>query len=480
MAGWDDRAVGPMRPGHPGWPAAPPHDWPTGPPPGWPIGRPAAAPTPEPRSRRGVVGAVLALLVVAALAGAALVVTTGGDGDDEEDADRPPASSSTTAIDGPPPTDAPEPPPGDERAWTSFDGGEVTKLVADAETVYVLVDETIVEAYDAEDGTWLWELELFGAPLAFVPLSDRQLLVADDEGAEGTTILVDGATGEELWAVPGHPVPGYRSLGAGVTSPLATSDTVLLSTSGPDSEVLAVDRGTGETRWQVPGDDGSVCGEVVVTTTIDLVDFDEGTAETVGRSPADGSARWTSPGLAGACRDDEIGILGNGVAVVVGVADGATRALVPVDAALDLISSMLSLLSSPVIPLADHVVVMGSSDQMETSIIPRSGGPATWTGVVFPIPVPLTDAVLVVGEGLLVVRTDGTTSEPLPIDDTCEPWFTDEVVVGCAGTELITVALGTEPGETGRVDAGTRVTHVARAGERIVAAADDGSILAFG
>lgn len=496
LAGEDDTRGAPLRPGHEGWPTAPPSEWPSEPPVAWPTGAPRGTgpggtpPDRDPGRRPlGLLGLVVALVVVALVGGAALVVLGGRGGDDATAPDRPadepldddpgsdPTDGSSAPPTGGPATDAAAPPPAGA-AW-SVEADTVSTLVGSAEVVYAHDRRRSITAYGAASGEVLWERPIDGELQALAPLDRGQVLVADAEGG-GRVTLVDAATGDEVWSIDGRPALTYKWISYGAESAERTSDVVLVTDDDDADTVAAIDRATGEAVWEVPGDEAVLCGDVVAVMEIAGDDAVDLVATTVGRGAADGSERWRLPGVPGACRGDELGVMGPGSASVVGI-DGRTRTTIPAEVIDGFDLLFMTGLGVGVVPLGDHVVVPLAGEDLGVGLYPRAGGEPVWTGAATPLPAPFAGHVLVLGDpaDLVSLAADGTASEPLGlVGEGCGPGVAPAAVVTCEGTEVVTRSVATLDAED-RCDVGAPVEQVTVAGERIVVWAG-GRITALG
>ncbi|USZ72922.1 PQQ-binding-like beta-propeller repeat protein [Natronosalvus halobius] len=159
-----------------------------------------------------------------------------------------------------------------EVAWSCDCGGHVA--VVD-ETVYLRADDGSVHAYEAEDGSQLWQTDDLGA--------DRTPAFADGTvyvGGDGLT-AVDAEDGDVRW---------QRDLeySDGIRSPNVADETVFVV---GDGVLYAIDATSGEAHWQFEPDDGEL-HEMSVPID-DGVVFVADETRLYAREASDGSERWT-------------------------------------------------------------------------------------------------------------------------------------------------------------------------------------------
>jgi outer membrane protein assembly factor BamB len=97
-----------------------------------------------------------------------------------------------------------------------------------------------LSALDPATGKTRWSRDIARSPDRITHVGDVVLLTGEDS----RVTALDAATGEQKWrrAIPGQPVPTFRSYGDGLA--------YAVSGSGDGTRVTAVDPQTGATRWQ--------------------------------------------------------------------------------------------------------------------------------------------------------------------------------------------------------------------------------------
>jgi outer membrane protein assembly factor BamB/subtilisin family serine protease/protocatechuate 3,4-dioxygenase beta subunit len=173
-------------------------------------------------------------------------------------------------------------------AWTAEAGGEVlfSSPVIGAGRVFVNTDDGRLVAFDAQDGTRLWEftgsLGMRGAPAV------AGGTVYTGGGVDGGIHALDAATGELRWTVP---TPGRRTI---YTAPAVRAGVVYATTGfTPDRSdtVYALDAETGAERWSVDIGPRAFFGPAVADGLV--VAASAGTRTLVGLDAATGAQRWS-------------------------------------------------------------------------------------------------------------------------------------------------------------------------------------------
>ncbi|MFC7240714.1 PQQ-binding-like beta-propeller repeat protein [Saliphagus sp. GCM10025317] len=159
-----------------------------------------------------------------------------------------------------------------EVAWSCDCGGHIA--VVD-ETVYLRADDGSVHAYEAADGSQLWQTDDFGA--------DRTPAVADGTvyvGGEALT-AVDAENGEIRWRVE-------LEYSDGIRSPKVADGVVFVV---GDGVLYAFDASSGEEQWQFDPDDGELHESPVPVDDGAVFVVDE--TRLYAREASDGAERWT-------------------------------------------------------------------------------------------------------------------------------------------------------------------------------------------
>ncbi|MFC7214944.1 PQQ-binding-like beta-propeller repeat protein [Saliphagus sp. GCM10025334] len=159
-----------------------------------------------------------------------------------------------------------------EVAWSCDCGGHIA--VVD-ETVYLRADDGSVHAYEAADGSQLWQSDDLGA--------DRTPAVADGTvyvGGEALT-AVDAENGEIRWRLD-------LEYSDGIRSPNVADGVVFVV---GDGVLYAIDASSGEEQWQFDPDDGELHESSVPIDDGAVFVVDE--SRLYAREASDGAERWT-------------------------------------------------------------------------------------------------------------------------------------------------------------------------------------------
>ncbi|WP_312908982.1 PQQ-binding-like beta-propeller repeat protein [Natronosalvus caseinilyticus] len=159
-----------------------------------------------------------------------------------------------------------------EVAWSCDCGGHIA--VVD-ETVYLRADDGSVHAYDAADGSQLWQTDDLGA--------DRTPAVADETvyvGGEALT-AVDAKNGDVRWRLD-------LEYSDGIRSPNVADGVVFVV---GDGVLYALEASSGKEQWQFDPDDGELHESSVPIDDGAVFVADE--TRLYAREASDGSERWT-------------------------------------------------------------------------------------------------------------------------------------------------------------------------------------------
>lgn len=167
-------------------------------------------------------------------------------------------------------------------------------------TMFTRGDEDVIAAFDVTSGDEIWSRSLgpkydghdgsTDGPLSTPTILDGMVYAVS---ARGQVLALDATSGNESWTFQLDESNSTLPFYGYTTSPLVTSDLVILATGGTGRALTALDRGTGQPRWTAG--DGDILyqtpslirvggREVVVLVTNQRL---------LGVDPTSGSVLWT-------------------------------------------------------------------------------------------------------------------------------------------------------------------------------------------